>query len=58
MFGRRRLDVKTPDQLRKMRVAGVVVGEALALLRDQATDGMTTGDLDEVVALTERLIVF
>jgi methionyl aminopeptidase len=48
LFGRRRLDVKTPDQLRKMRVAGVVVGEALALLRGQATDGMTTGDLDKV----------
>jgi methionyl aminopeptidase len=48
LFGRNRLDVKTPDQIRKMRVAGVVVGETLALLRGQATAGMTTGDLDEV----------
>jgi methionyl aminopeptidase len=47
VFGRNRLDVKTPDQIRKMRVAGVVVGETLALLRGQATAGMTTGDLDQ-----------
>jgi methionyl aminopeptidase len=46
VFGRKALDVKTPDQIRKMRVAGVVVGETLELLRGQAGDGMTTGDLD------------
>jgi methionyl aminopeptidase len=47
VFGRRGLDVKTPDQIRKMRVAGVVVGETLELLRGQVGDGMTTGQLDE-----------
>ena len=46
MFGRNRLDIKTADQIRKMRVAGVVVGETLALVRAQARAGMTTGDLD------------
>ena len=46
MFGRKGLDVKTPDQIRKMRLAGVVVGETLELIRGQAIDGMTTGDLD------------
>jgi methionyl aminopeptidase len=46
VFGRRGLDVKTPDQIRKMRVAGVVVGETLELIRGQVSDGMTTGDLD------------
>ena len=46
MFGRKGLDVKTPDQIRKMRVAGVVVGETLELIRGQASAGMTTGDLD------------
>ena len=46
MFGRKGLDVKTPDQIRKMRVAGVVVGETLELVRGQAIDGMTTDDLD------------
>ena len=46
MFGRNGLDVKTPDQIRRMRVAGMVVGETLALIRGQARAGMTTGDLD------------
>jgi len=47
VFGRSRLDVKTPDQIRMMRSAGVVVGETLDLLRDQARPGVTTGDLDK-----------
>ena len=46
MFGRKGLDVKTPDQIRAMRVAGLVVGETLALIRDQARAGTTTGGLD------------
>jgi methionyl aminopeptidase len=46
VFGRKSLDVKTPDQIRKMRLAGVVVGETLELIRGQASAGMTTGDLD------------
>jgi methionyl aminopeptidase len=48
VFGRSRLDVKTPDQIRKMRVAGLVVGETLALLRAKTSAGMTTGTLDQV----------
>ena len=47
MFGRNRLDVKTPDQIRLMRQAGVIVGQTLDLLRDQAQPGVTTGDLDK-----------
>ncbi len=46
MFGRKGLDVKTPDQIRTMRVAGMVVGETLGLIRGQACAGITTGDLD------------
>jgi methionyl aminopeptidase len=46
MFGRKGLDVKTRDQIRRMRIAGVVVGETLELIRGQASDGVTTGDLD------------
>ena len=46
MFGRNRLDIKTPDQIRKMRVAGVVVAETLALISGRVSAGMTTGDLD------------
>ncbi|GAA1232961.1 type I methionyl aminopeptidase [Oryzihumus leptocrescens] len=48
MFGRNRLDVKTPDQIRRMRRAGLVVGETLALLREQVRAGMTTADLDRI----------
>jgi methionyl aminopeptidase len=47
VFGRRGLDLKTPDQIRKMRVAGVVVGETLELIRGQVSDGVTTLDLDK-----------
>ena len=47
MFGRTRLDVKTPDQIRKMRLAGVVVRETLELIRGLARPGATTGDLDK-----------
>ena len=47
MFGRKTLEVKTPDQIRKMRLAGVVVGETLELVRGQACEGMSTGDLDK-----------
>ena len=46
MFGRQGLDVKTLDQIRTMRVAGMVVGETLELVRSQARAGMTTCDLD------------
>ena len=47
MFGRKGLDVKTPDQIRRMRVAGVVVGQTLELIRGRANAGVTTGDLDK-----------
>lgn len=46
MFGRKSLDVKSADQIRAMRVAGLVVGETLELIRAEVHAGMTTGDLD------------
>ena len=46
MFGRKALDVKTPDQIRKMRAAGLVVGQTLDLIRVRASAGVTTGELD------------
>lgn len=48
MFGRERLPVKTGDQLRSMRAAGLVVGQCLAQLRSNAAAGMTTGQLDRL----------
>jgi methionyl aminopeptidase len=50
MFGQERIELKTPDQVRVMRRAGLVVADALAAVREQARPGMTTADLDAVAA--------
>jgi methionyl aminopeptidase len=52
-FRDRGIEIKTPGQIAKMRVAGRLVGETLALLRDAVRPGITTGELD---ALAERNI--
>jgi methionyl aminopeptidase len=44
----RGLEIKTPEQIELMRAAGLVVGEALALVRSTIRPGLTTGELDEV----------
>jgi len=49
----RGIEVKTPDQIVKMRAAGLLVGETLALLRDAVRPGISTGELD---ALAEENI--
>lgn len=41
-----RLERKSPDQLRTMRTAGLVVARTLAAIRSAATPGVSTGDLD------------
>ncbi|PVG84665.1 type I methionyl aminopeptidase [Nocardioides gansuensis] len=49
MFSRERgLEIKTPGQIDQMRVAGLLVGETLDLLRQAVEPGMTTGDLDRL----------
>jgi methionyl aminopeptidase len=53
MFGRERIELKTPDQVRLMRRAGLVVATALDEVRAAARPGLTTGDLD---AVAERVI--
>ncbi|HET7306022.1 MAG TPA: type I methionyl aminopeptidase [Segeticoccus sp.] len=53
MFGRGRIATKTPEQVRLMRRAGLLVGETLELLRREVKAGMTTGSLD---ALAEDFI--
>ena len=42
----RGVEIKTPDQIAKMRVAGRLVGQTLELLRAHVQPGVTTGDLD------------
>ncbi|MFZ1410691.1 MAG: type I methionyl aminopeptidase [Micropruina sp.] len=41
-----RVELKTPDQLRLMRQAGLVVGRTLEALRVAARPGLTTAELD------------
>ncbi|KQS99543.1 type I methionyl aminopeptidase [Cellulomonas sp. Leaf395] len=50
MFGRERIEYKSPDQVLLMRRAGLVVAEALAAVRERATPGVTTAQLDAVAA--------
>ncbi len=53
MLGRDRIQYKSPDQVRAMRRAGLVVGQTLDLLRTTAAAGMTTRELND---LAERRI--
>ena len=48
MFRERGIEIKTPAQIEKMRVAGLVVGETLELLRASVRAGMTTLELDRI----------
>lgn len=50
MFGRDRIELKTPDQVLLMRRAGMVVADALAAASAAARPGATTADLDAVAA--------
>ena len=52
-FRDRGIEIKTPDQIHKMRAAGLLVGETLELLRTSVTAGISTGELD---AIAERNI--
>jgi methionyl aminopeptidase len=42
------IELKKPEDLRAMRVAGLAVGRTLAALRDAARPGVTTAELDAV----------
>jgi methionyl aminopeptidase len=44
----RGVEIKTPEQIIKMRAAGLVVGQTLDLLRRTAKAGITTGELDAI----------
>jgi methionyl aminopeptidase len=48
VFRERGIEIKTPEQIEKMRAAGLVVGETLDLLRRTVRAGITTGELDAV----------
>ena len=48
----RKVELRTPDELRKMRAAGLLVARTLATLRDAIAPGITTGRLDELARST------
>ena len=48
VFGDRGIEIKTPAQIEKMRVAGLLVGETLELLRAAVRPGITTAELDAI----------
>ncbi|HEY5822309.1 MAG TPA: type I methionyl aminopeptidase [Propionibacteriaceae bacterium] len=51
MFGSQRgIELKTPDQLRQMRRAGLVVAQAIAATVAEVRAGVTTRELDAVAA--------
>ena len=50
MLGRDRIEYKTPEQIRLMRRAGLVVAQALEAVRAAARPGVTTAELDAVAA--------
>jgi methionyl aminopeptidase len=47
-FRDRSIEIKTPEQIAKMRVAGLLVGETLELLRSSVRAGITTGELNAI----------
>jgi len=48
MFRDRGIEIKTREQILSMRVAGLVVGRTLELLRGEVRAGITTGELDAI----------
>jgi methionyl aminopeptidase len=50
----RRIQLKTPEQLARMRRAGLVVARTLAVLRDAVRPGISTQELDEIAAANIR----
>ena len=48
MFGRRKLQGRTDEQLLLMRAAGLLVGQTLEMLRGELREGVTTLELDRL----------
>jgi methionyl aminopeptidase len=44
----RGIEIKTPEQIEKMRVAGLLVGQTLELLRRSVRAGISTGEFDAI----------
>ena len=53
-MARERVQIKTPEQVRAMRRAGLVVADALDAVRAALRPGLTTADLDAIAERTIR----
>ncbi|MBO0802616.1 MAG: type I methionyl aminopeptidase [Nocardiopsaceae bacterium] len=51
---RERIQLKTPEEIDRMRVAGLVVARTLQVVREAVRPGISTRELDEVAAATIR----
>jgi len=51
---RKSYELKTPDQIRKMRVAGLLTAKALAMVKAAIKPGVTTLELDQIAEKTIR----
>lgn len=47
-FADRGIEIKTPEQIEKMRVAGLLVGHTLEILREAVRPGISTRELDAI----------
>lgn len=54
MLFHQRIELKSPDELRAMRAAGLVVARTLARLRDAVDAGVSTAELDALAEETIR----
>lgn len=54
VFNRPRIEIKSPEQVRLMRVAGLLVGTTLHKLVEAAVPGVSTAELDEVAERSIR----
>ena len=50
MFGLDRIEIKSIDEILRMREAGLVVADALAAVQEAVAIGVTTAELDAVAA--------
>jgi len=48
MFKRPKIEIKTPDEIKKMHEAGLVVARALQAIKQAAKPGVTSAELDQI----------
>ena len=52
------IQLKTPAQIEIMKIAGRITGETLLMARELIKEGITTKEIDDIVAEKEKEILF